>query len=143
MSNHIHLGPDADGFIDREQVHLLVWIDGDEAAVAGPAVGNKDWVVRAIRAVSRQWLPQEELRPRTAPLSPGDYLDCTQKELAVIIYNHHQVVVERDEIFPGSGLASHFLDVSGYRRHETEWAVARLDDIAHCIEHEEGYDYEL
>lgn len=140
---NVRLGPDADGFIDRDQVHMLVWVDGDEAAVAGPAVGDRGWVVRALRAVSRQWLPQDELRPSYEPPQPGDYLDCTKKELAVIIYKHHDVVVERGEIFPDSGLASHYLDVSGYRRHETQWAVERLDDLAHWIEHEEGFDYEL
>lgn len=144
MSDGVRIGPDESGLVDRDQVRLLVWIDQDEAAVAGPSVGDRAWVVRAIRALSRQWEPQtEQVRLPIPPPVGVEYLDCTRKELAVIVYNSHHVVVERDEIFPGSGLASHYIDVAGYRRHETDWAKDRLDDLAYSIEQEEGYLYEL
>ena len=139
----VRFGPDEAGIVQRDHIRLLVWLDGDEAAVAGPAVDNRPWVVRAIRTVAREWRAQEPQSQGCSPPSSGEFLDCTKKELAVIIYHHHQMVVERGEIFPGSGLASHYIDVAGYRRHETEWVVARLDDLAHCIEHEEGFDYEF
>jgi hypothetical protein len=142
VTSDVRIGADESGLVDREQIRLLVWIDGEDAAVAGPVIGDKGWVVRALRAVAREWTVQEKQRPLTHR-PEGDYLDCTAKELAVVIYNSHQVIVERDEIFVGSGLASHYIDIAGYRRHETDWAIDRLDDLAHRIEHEEGYQYEI
>lgn len=132
------------GFIDRDQVKLLVWFDNEEAAVAGPAIDNLPWVVRALQSLARQWQPQErqDVPPMPVPETP-DFLDCTTKDLAVVIYKEHQVVVEKDEVFPGSGLASYYIDVAGRRRHDTEWAVARLDDLALSIEYGKGYDVEI
>ena len=141
MADEVCMGPNESGLVDRDQIRLLVWIDGDDAAVAGPVIGDRGWVVRAIRAVAKEWRVQEKQESRPVPV--GDYLDCTAKELAVVIYNSHQVVVERGEIFPGSGLASHYIDVAGYRRHETDWAIESLDDLAQRIEQEEGYVYEI
>jgi hypothetical protein len=142
VTEDVRIGPDELGLVDREQIKLLVWIDGENAAVAGPVINDRAWVVRAIRAITREWPAQQE--QQTHPRPQGDYyLDCTTKELAVVIYNAHDIVAERDEIFPGSGLASHYIDVAGYRRHETGWAIDRLADLANDIEHEEGWLYEI
>ena len=142
MSEEVLFGPDETGLVDRDQIKLLVWLDGEDATVAGPVVTDTEWVVRAIRAVTREWPVQEQQQPRRYPVG-NDYLDCTAKELAVIIYNHHNVIAERGEVFSGSGLASHYIDVAGYRRHETDWAISSLSDLADDIEQQKGYLYEL
>ena len=138
------MGTDEQGFVDREQVRLLVWFENGSAAIAGPAVDNLKWVAKTLYTIARQWTPQA---PQDVPPMPvqdyvdDDWLDCTAKDVAVVLYNHHEIVVERDEIFPGSGLATHYLDVAGRRRHETDWVIDALESLAMSIEQRDGFDF--
>jgi len=125
-------------FIDREEVKLLVWLDNDDAAIAGPAVRNLKWVAGTIRSLANQWVPHDPqtAEPMPTPGEDDDWLDCTVKDVAVVIFKEHDVVVDRNEVFPDSGLASHYIQVSGRRRHETEWVVASLRQLADSLEAE-------
>lgn len=129
-------------FIDRDEVKLLVWLDQDDAAIAGPAVRNLKWVAGTIRSLANQWVPHgpQSTLPMPTPVDGEDWLDCTVKDVAVVIFKEHDVVVERNEVFPDSGLASHYIQVSGRRRHETEWVVASLKQLADSLELEVGDD---
>lgn len=132
-----------DGFVDREEVRLLVWFDGEEASIAGPAVDDLPWVAKALYAVANQWHPQEEqdVPPMPPQSDHGSVLDCTSKDLAVVVFKTHTVVVKHGEIFPNSGLASYDLEVAGRRRHDTEWAVTMLSCLAMSIEQQGGFDH--
>ena len=133
-----------DGFIDRDQVQLLVWFEGEEAAIAGPAVDHLNWTVRALRALASQWCQQEvQDVPPMPPVGDEDALDCTEKDLAVVIFRDHTVIAQRGEIFPNSGLASYPLEVAGRRRHDTEWVTRVLEGLADSIEQREGFDHVL
>lgn len=132
------------GFLDKSAVRLLVWFENDEAALAGPAVDNLKWVVKALYAVANQWEPQDVQSTPPMPRGHGENaLDCTQKDLAIVVLNEHTVVVEKGEVFPNSGLTSYRMEVAGRRMHETEWVIQTLIDLAHSIEHREGFDYVL
>ena len=137
-------GPDHDGFVDRSQVKLLIWIDNGNASIAGPAIDNLPWVVRILYSLAAQWQPQEPQNTPPMPAPPDDdWLDCTDKDVAVVIYHAHDVIVEKDEIFPGSGLSSYYIDVAGRRKHETEWVVSQLEELAAGIEAQEGFDHAI
>ncbi|MEI7780341.1 MAG: hypothetical protein WCJ18_00275 [Planctomycetota bacterium] len=129
------------GFVEREQVRLLVWFEDEGAAIAGPATEDLSWVVRALHGMARQWPIQE---PQNVPPMPiqeqpdEDWMDCTTKDVAIVVYKDFDVVVERGEVFQGSGLASYYLEVAGRRRHETEWVKQMLKNLALTIERQEG-----
>lgn len=136
------VGTDDFGFVDRSQVKLLIWMDGGEASLAGPATDNLAWVVQIIYSLAAQWQDQEPQQVASMPNIYGDdCLDCTRKELAIVVYNAHDVIVERGEIFPGSGLSSYYIDVAGIRKHETEWVIEQLHELATGIEQQEGFDH--
>ena len=141
MSDGSHGLAMSSGFIDREEVRLLVWFEHGEASIAGPAIDAPKWVVKALRGVARQWVRQEPQNspPMPTPGADDDWLDCTKKDLAVVVFNNHTVVVKKDEIFPGSGLASYRVEVAGRRRHECDWAMSVLESLADTIE-EEGLE---
>lgn len=142
MSDGLNMG---DGFIDRDQVQLLVWFDGEEASIAGPAIDHLGWTVRALRALASQWCQQDvqDSPPMPPPGDGDDWMDCTAKDLAVVIFKDHTVIAKKGEIFPNSGLATYPLEVAGRRRHETEWVTAVLEGLANSIEQREGFDFVL
>ena len=120
-------------FVDCDDVRLLVWLDGPEAAIAGPAVENLPWCVGAIRSLVSQWIPMREQNVPPLTEVTTDCLDCTAKDVAVVIMNAHDVIVECGEIFPNSGLASHHICIAGTRRHETQWVTQALRSLADAI----------
>ena len=136
VESALRVGPDENGFISPDQVHLVVSFTGEGAHISGPGVYDMGWVVHALNGLAEQWVhqtPMWDVEPPTPGTEPdGKWMDCTKTDVTVVFHRDCQVISMPGEVF-GDGLAAYTLDIVGQRRHEDEYCTARLRALSEAV----------
>jgi len=129
------VGPDKDGFISPEQVHLVISFTGEDAHLSGPGTHDMSWVVHALEGLTNQWFPQRQQKAPPPEVVPdGKWRDVTLTDLTVIFFRDCQVIAMPGEVFGDDrGLAAYDLEIVGKKRHDQEYCLDRIRALAEAI----------